>query len=556
MAKGLIRIAERLEALMLTRVNLQSAQTNRRGVFRLLLGCLFAVLAVLPAGAAETMDPHAEVLAKAEYPTAKQCAVCHQQIYEEWSYSAHAYAAISPMFHKFEQKINDVAPTISGFCVRCHIGPGTAQGESREIPLWERSQVSREGVTCVSCHRVDTAYGRANAERRILSGPIFDPVYGPIGGDGVAAVAKNKDELKVATDSTQRGTKMHNQGIKFDQLSKSEFCVSCHQVAVNVGIKLEVVWEQYRDSPAAKKGITCQQCHMSDTPGLPSGFASAPVVRIRDQIVTPARTRHNHSFIGPGYSVAHPGIFPHHPDAENWSVEEWLQFNYRAGWGSDDFENKLQAGEIDVEFPDAWSDESDRREARRIVEANQAKLALKRAQRRELMEAGSKIEGPFFAAAPKAGRDLEFSYRITNLNEGHNLPSGSLGAQPEIWFNVALIGPDGKNLWESGYLDSYGDMADLHSIDVRNGKIAHDAQLFNLQTKFLTTNVKGTDREMYLPVNFDIDQLPFLRPPAQPVSTLNHPPFVRMEGRSLPPLGNRMAKYKVPAALVSNPGEY
>ena len=37
------------------------------------------------------------------YPTAAQCGACHKQIYEEWSSSQHAYASISPMFHKFEQ---------------------------------------------------------------------------------------------------------------------------------------------------------------------------------------------------------------------------------------------------------------------------------------------------------------------------------------------------------------------------------------------------------------------------------------------------------------------
>ena len=99
-------------------------------------------------------------------------------------------------------------------------------------------------------------------------------------------------------------------------------------------------------------------------------------------------------------------------------------------------------------------------------------------------------------------------------------------------------------------------MADLHSADVRAGVIEHDDQLFNLQTKFLTTNVKGTDREMYLPVQFDVDQLPFLRPPAQPVSVMNHPPFVRMEARSIPPLGHRDARYSVPAELITSPGKY
>jgi hypothetical protein len=88
------------------------------------------------------------------------------------------------------------------------------------------------------------------------------------------------------------------------------------------------------------------------------------------------------------------------------------------------------------------------------------------------------------------------------------------------------------------------------------GKIAHDDQLFNLQTKFLTTNVKGTDREMYLPVNLDNDQLPFLRPPAQPTTVINHPPTVRMEGRSIPPLGSRDASYSVPGELLKKPGKY
>jgi hypothetical protein len=172
------------------------------------------------------------------------------------------------------------------------------------------------------------------------------------------------------------------------------------------------------------------------------------------------------------------------------------------------------------------------------------------------MENGSKLEGPFFEAKPRPGQSLAFKYRIRNTNPGHNLPSGSLGAQPEIWLNVALIGPDGRRLWESGYVDSHGDMADLHSLDVRAGKIPHDDQLVNLQTKFLTQGVTGTDREMYLPVNFDFDQLPFIRPAAVPTSVLNHPPGIRMEQRSIPPLGERIASYKVPAALIARPGKY
>ena len=153
-------------------------------------------------------------------------------------------------------------------------------------------------------------------------------------------------------------------------------------------------------------------------------------------------------------------------------------------------------------------------------------------------------------------RERSFSYRITNTNPGHNLPSGSLGAQPEIWLNVALVAPDGRTVWESGYVDSNGDMADIHSLDVRAGRLRLDTQLVNLQTKFLTQNVKGTDREVYVPVNFDIDPLPHFRPATVPTTVLNRPPGIRMEARSIPPLGTRVARYEVPAALMAQPGRY
>ena len=167
-----------------------------------------------------------------------------------------------------------------------------------------------------------------------------------------------------------------------------------------------------------------------------------------------------------------------------------------------------------------------------------------------------RIDGPYFKQPPAAGEDLKFEYKITNVDRGHNLPSGSLGAQPELWFNVVLIDPDGQRVWETGYVDANGDMADIHSLGVAKGTTPYDSQLFNLQTKFLTTNVKGTDREMYLPVNFDIDPLPHLRPPGVPTTVLNHPPLVRMENHSLTPLGAKQANYEVPGSLITKPGKY
>jgi hypothetical protein len=37
---------------------------------------------------------------------------------------------------------------------------------------------------------------------------------------------------------------------------------------------------------------------------------------------------------------------------------------------------------------------------------------------------------------------------------------------------------------------------------------------------------------------------------------MNHPPFIRMEAKSIPPLGSRKARYTVPGKLISKPGKY
>ena len=575
-------------------------------------------------------DPHAGVLAENNFPSASQCAGCHNQIYKEWASSNHAYASISPMFHKFEQAITELTQgTIGSFCVRCHQQVGTQRGEKRELPLWKRSKVSREGVTCITCHRVTEAYGKVNGERNIVSGDIYEPVYGSVKDGKFADVIAKKEEYNIATSSKERGKKIHASVKRFAQISKSEFCASCHQVAVNLGIKLEVVWEQYRDSPAAKNGVSCQDCHMGKTPGRAEGYVKAPVAIVNGNEINPNRKHSNHAFYGPGYPIAHPGIFPHNPEAERWTIQEWLTFDHRAGWGSEEFEatvegicslfedievaledgvdrdslteaietlDKLIAPRkearvresyknlkvtisetksddkaaakaliaavkrvrlsLGVDFPEAWTDVGDREEAYEIVTENIEGLEEKRDLRRQVMENGSRVDGPFFIGTPKSGSSLSFKYTVKNTDDGHNLPSGSLGAQPEIWLNVALTDPAGKRVWESGYIDSNGDFADIHSLDVAAGKIAYDEQLVNFQTKFLTTNVKGTDREMYLPVNFDIDQRPFLRPIGFPTTVMNHPPFVRMESRSIPPLGTRDANYTIPASAMKKKGKY
>ena len=286
------------------------------------------------------LDPHAEVFAENCYPSAMTCAKCHKKIYDEWRVSAHAYSAISPMFHRFEQKITALSQgTVGTFCLRCHAPVATQMNLPRDASIVDAPYVMREGVTCVACHRVKEAYGRVHGERRIEPGPLQAPVYGGIGGEGIAKAIADKDNYKIKLDPTNKGPgqEIHLQGIKFEQLHKSDFCHACHQVAVHPGISLEVVWAQYRAGPACKKGISCQDCHMGLVPGKPFGYARGPAAEMSGKTVNEDRQHSNHMFFGPGNSIAHPGLFPHNEKGLRWTVDQWLEFDWRAGWGTKAF---------------------------------------------------------------------------------------------------------------------------------------------------------------------------------------------------------------------------
>jgi hypothetical protein len=292
---------------------------------------------------------------------------------------------------------------------------------------------------------------------------------------------------------------------------------------------------------------------MGAVPGKANGYECGHIAQINGKPFGVPRNRSNHSFWGPGYSIAHPGVFPLNPDANRFTPREWLQFDYRAGWGTEAFERSVTTS---MHFPPPWDTADDRRDARRVIDKNLDKLHQKRGEAIITLEAAADVKGPFMHGTPRVGKPLTIAYRVSNLSDGHNMPTGSLGAQPQLWLNVVLINPDGKRVWESGYLDRNGDLADMNSVEVARGNIRRDRDLFNLQTKFLINNVRGTDREASLPLNFSLDQLVFLRPGAIPISVLNHPPLIRMEAHSIPPLDHRTPKYRIPATAFSKPGKY
>ena len=526
-------------------------------------------------------DPHRGLGFENCYPSAEACRKCHPNHYDQWRTSGHAYSAVSPMFHTFDAAMQHYTRgTVGSFCVRCHVPVGTQLGMPSHANILDAPPVVREGVTCIACHRIREHYYRSNGDRRIEPGDIHADVGRAGSGRGLAAAlaSAQKYKLKLAPEpihnpssrlpdanprrtndpdrseqTSKPGQAIHAGSYFFEPLKTGEVCVSCHQVAVHPGIWLEVVHAQYRSGPAHARGVTCNACHMGEVPGKDCGYALGHAAELNGKPYGDPRPVSNHSFWGPGYSIAHPGVFPHNPDASDYSPREWMSFNYRDGWGTEEFERDAPP---DATFPPPWDNADERRDGRKVIDANLELVQRKRRAATLTMGSAVRIEGPIMSTTHRVGMPMTVRYRVHNISDGHNLPTGSLGAQPQLWLNAVLIDPLGRRVWESGYLDSNADLADLHSTDVATGRIRRDANLFNLQTKFLINNVRGTDRQAALPLNFSLDQLVFLRPGAVPTTVLNHPPLIRMEAHSIPPLDHKTARYAIPAEAFSVPGAY
>src|SRR5262249_36718638 len=163
---------------------------------------------------------------------------------------------------------------------------------------------------------------------------------------------------------------IHQQAIPSTIIQQSELCITCHQVQVHAGIKLETVWEEYRASPAFKEGTTCQECHMSPKPGQKVPFNRGPAALVNGLTVNDDRPLSDHTFVGPGYPISHPGLFPFSLAESPYTPQQWLKFDYRARWGSDDFESKMASAPGSVQFPPEWQKADDRKAAWKIVQDN------------------------------------------------------------------------------------------------------------------------------------------------------------------------------------------
>ncbi len=496
-------------------------------------------------------DEHLNLFVENRYPSANTCGVCHPKHYKEWSVSQHSYAQLSPVYLSLSNKINKLSNGSNGdFCLRCHSPIGANLGETPFMSNLDRHPASREGITCVVCHRINKAYNKVSGRLALVEGGLTDPVFGPNGNKQLENVLKKPQKFRVVTDDKEPGRKIHNESKLFSPIKTPTFCGSCHDVTLFNGFRLEEAFSEYRVSPAAAKGITCHDCHMGKIQGKVSGYDYGPAAIVGD-VPTEPRKLTNHLFSGPDYPIIHPGIFPHNQEAAAFkTMRQWLQFDHKAGWGTDEFEENIPAG---YKFPKAWESVDDRYDAREILVKQFELLEFARQKRVEVLKNGFLLGNIITEQASASG--LEFKVKVKNGTDGHNVPTGFTGERL-VWLDVSVTDAEGTTIFRSGDRDPNGDVRDNHSQYVHAGKVPVDPYLFSLQSIFVTQNGRGGEIEHVIPIPFPLFALPRVLPSTTSLVFTGEPATERNHKKGIEPNGFRWANYKVSSDAMTGKGPY
>lgn len=193
--------------------------------------------------------PHQPVPAGLTSLKAEACGACHMDIYQEWQTSLHAKAFSNPFFTAYLKK-DKGDPT----CLICHT---PLQNQSPVIlssksglyddltvepnPQFD-AELQREGVNCSGCHVRDGV------------------IYGPYKMESMNAP----------------------HAVAFDEkFLNNTICNQCHEVpSKKFSLMTEGICStgsEFSESPWARKGVTCQGCHMQAIKRpLVKGFPARP----------------------------------------------------------------------------------------------------------------------------------------------------------------------------------------------------------------------------------------------------------------------------------------
>ena len=189
---------------------------------------------------------------------------CHQQIYEEWSVSAHRYAAMDLGFRAIQSSMGQQnGPESTRYCAGCHDPISLFSGTKNLY----RDELTNpigldEGVSCITCHAIRETDVKGNASYVIAQPPRY--MFELRDGDA----ARQLRNFLIRAYPRQ-----HVRSLQHGLFKSPEFCAACHKQFIDKEIN-QVGWVQlqnqydnwrksrWNDSSSAERTIECRECHM------------------------------------------------------------------------------------------------------------------------------------------------------------------------------------------------------------------------------------------------------------------------------------------------------
>ncbi|MEE9383675.1 MAG: multiheme c-type cytochrome [Nannocystaceae bacterium] len=211
------------------------------------------------------------------FASAAVCGACHTQHYAEWRNSGMGRSsALSSFLIDLYQASLDIrgAPAEDiEQCLRCH-APLAVMGEDPDYAI--EHALSREAVNCDVCHTAVAAH--ANDAPAMIEWDPSGPKRGPLPGS-----------LDPDVPGVVRALSPHHATQYSPLHESSELCGACHMsLWPTNGLPIDWTYPEWKRSPYAEKGITCQNCHMPTYTGV-----AAPGAPTRGNL-------HRHTFRGGG----------------------------------------------------------------------------------------------------------------------------------------------------------------------------------------------------------------------------------------------------------------
>jgi hypothetical protein len=213
--------------------------------------------------------------------TAETCVLCHSDLTQQWGISAHRNAATDKYYQSLSTLfIEEQGVEAVRYCATCHNPIGLMQGEvdvtqarkdnspgnqayqARKLGVnLSISKQAAEGVTCVVCHRAAQVTGQP------VNGSLQLDTHSPV----ISSEPFDQLILRAAPIS-------HKEEFMPDVIHRSELCGSCHNLYSQDGkLPLEPTFDEWKASPYAQSGISCQDCHMPSVAGnrVNTGWSSS-----------------------------------------------------------------------------------------------------------------------------------------------------------------------------------------------------------------------------------------------------------------------------------------